>query len=117
VRWLLHWLAVPSNDAPGARHAVELVGGDVLGGEDRRDAGGRQRLGLSDCHDLRMGMGRAHKYGMKLVRLHDVMDIASATGKEAPIFPTAKRYPDPICGHRELSSPCVAAVLQVIILS
>jgi hypothetical protein len=52
---------------------------------------------------------------MKLVRSHDVMDIASATGKEAPIFPTAKRYPDPICGHRELSSPCVAAVLQVII--
>jgi hypothetical protein len=41
----------------------------------------------------------------------------SATGKEAPIFPTAKGYPDPICGHREFSSPCVGAVLQVKILS
>ena len=64
VRWLAHWFAVPSNDPPGARHAVELVGGDVLGGEDRRDAGSRQRLGLSDCHDLRMGMGRAQEHRM-----------------------------------------------------
>src|SRR5215831_7605298 len=32
------------------------------------------------------------------------MDIASATGEEAPIFTAAKRYPDPIFGHCDVSS-------------
>jgi hypothetical protein len=39
MRRFLHRFAVISRDAPGARHAVELVGDNVLGGEDRRDAG------------------------------------------------------------------------------
>jgi len=63
-----HRLSVLSRDAPGARHAVELVGGDVLGGEDRRDARACQRLGLVDRHDFGMGMGRAQEHGMKLPR-------------------------------------------------
>src|SRR5271167_1055310 len=104
MRRFLHRLAVLSRDAPGARHAVEFVGGDVLGGEDRRDAGARQRLGLFDRDDFRMGMGRAQEHGMKLLRSHDVMDIAPATGEEAAIFPATKRYPDPIFGHCDLSS-------------
>src|SRR5690242_18084664 len=41
---------------------------------------------------------------MKLLRSHDVMDIAPTTGEEAPIFAAAKRYPDPIFGHCGLSS-------------
>jgi hypothetical protein len=41
---------------------------------------------------------------MELLRSYDVMDIAPATGEEAPVFPAAKRYPDPIFGHRDLSS-------------
>ena len=49
----LHRRAVLSSDAPGAWHAVQLVGGDVIGGEDRRNAGARQRLGLFDCHNDR----------------------------------------------------------------
>ena len=40
---------------------------------------------------------------MKLLWSHDVMDIPPATGEEAPIFPTAKRHPDSICGHCDLS--------------
>jgi len=39
MRRFLHRLAVLSGDAPSTRHAVELIGGDVLGGEDRCDAG------------------------------------------------------------------------------
>src|SRR5208282_6125907 len=105
----LHRLAIPSRDAPGARHAVEFVGGDILGGEDCRDAGARQRLGLFDRHDFRMGMGRTQEHGVKLLRSHDVMDIAPATGEEAPIFPAAKRYPDPIFGHCDLSSSPASA--------
>jgi len=44
ARRLLHRLVGLSRDAPGARHPVELVGGDVVRGEDRRDTGARQRL-------------------------------------------------------------------------
>jgi hypothetical protein len=103
MRRLLHRLAVFSRDPPGAGHAIELVGGDVLGGEDRRDAGARQRLGLVDRDDFRMGMGRAQEDSMQLLRQHNIMDIAPATGEEAPIFPAPKRYPNPIFGHCNLS--------------
>jgi hypothetical protein len=41
---------------------------------------------------------------MKLLGSRDVMDIAAATGEEAPIFPAPKRYPNPIYGHCDLSS-------------
>jgi hypothetical protein len=51
-----------------------------------------------------MGMGRAKEHGVKLLRSHDVMDITRAAGEEAPIFPAAKRYPDPIFRHCDLSS-------------
>jgi hypothetical protein len=47
-----------------AFRAAWLVGGDVLGGVDRRDAGACQRLGLFDRHDFRMGMGRAQEHGV-----------------------------------------------------
>jgi hypothetical protein len=57
-----------------------------------------------DRHDFRMGVGRAHEYGVKLLWSHDVMYITPATREKAPIFATAKRYPDPIFGHCGLSS-------------
>lgn len=85
-------------------HGTPLSLSAVLGGEDRRDTGARQRRGLFDGDDFRMGMGRAQEHGAKLLRSHDIMDIETATGEEAPIFPAAKRYPDPILGHCDLSS-------------
>jgi hypothetical protein len=88
----------------GARHAVELVRRDVLGGKDRLDAGTRRRLSLVDRRDFGMGVGRAQEHGVELLPKHDVMDIASATGEEAPIFTAAKWYPDPIFGHCDVSS-------------
>ena len=88
----------------GARHAVELVRRDVLGGKDRLDAGACQRLGLVDRHDFGMGVGRAQEHSVELLRPHDIMDIASATGEETPIFTAAKRYPNPIFGHCDVSS-------------
>ena len=42
---------------------------------------------------------------MKLLRPHDVMDIAAPAGEEAPILPAAKRYPDSIFGHRDPFGP------------
>src|SRR6516164_11546778 len=103
MRWFLHRPAVLSRDAPGARHAVEIVRRDVLGGKDRLD-GTRQRLSLVDRRDFGMGVGRAQEHGVQLLRQHDVMDITSATGEEASIFTTAKRYSDPIFGHCDVSS-------------
>ena len=102
VRRLLHRRAVLPRDAPGAWHAIKLVLRDVLAGEDRSNAGARQRLDLFDRDDFCMSVGRAQEYGMKLVRQHNVMDIAPATGEEAPIFASAKWYPDPIFGHCDL---------------
>jgi len=57
MRRFLHRLAVFSHNAPGARHAVEFVGGHILGGKDCYEAGARQRLGFVDSHDFSMGMG------------------------------------------------------------
>ena len=77
----------------------------VLGSKDRRDAGLGHRLGLVDCHDLGVGMGRAQKDGIKLVRAHDVMHIAPAAGQKAPIFAAAKRCANPIFAHGDLFLP------------
>src|SRR6516162_2757505 len=63
-----HRLTDPSGDAPGAWHAVGRVGSDILAGEDRYDARARQRLGLVDREDFRVGMGRAQEHGIKLMR-------------------------------------------------
>jgi hypothetical protein len=41
---------------------------------------------------------------MKLPRSYDVVDIAPATGQEAPVFPAAKWYADAIFGHYAVSS-------------
>jgi len=41
---------------------------------------------------------------MKLPRSYDVVDIAPATGQEAPVIPAAKWYADAIFGHYVLSS-------------
>ena len=105
MRRLLHRLAVFAHNSPGAWDPVQLVGDDVLGGEDRHDAGLGRRLGLVDCHDLGVGMGRAQKDGIKLARAHDVMHIAPAAGQEAPIFAATKRCPNPIFAHCDLPLP------------
>lgn len=49
-------------------------------------------------------MGLAQEHGMKLLRSHDVMDIAPATGEGSADLPVAKRYPYSIFGHCDPSS-------------
>jgi hypothetical protein len=76
----------------------------------RRDAGIRQRLGLFDGQDCHLGMGRTQEQGAKPLRSQDIMDIATATDEEAPIFPAAKRYPNPILGVAISPRPsCITA--------
>ncbi len=102
MRRLLHRLAVFARDAPGAWDPIQLVGDDVLGGKDRRDAGLGHRLGLVNRHDRRVGMGRAQEDGIKLPRAHDVMHVASAPSQKAPILPPAKGYPNSVFAHPDL---------------
>jgi hypothetical protein len=55
-------------------------------------------------------MGRTQEQGAKPLRSQDIMDIATATDEEAPIFPAAKRYPDPILGVAISPRPsCITA--------
>jgi hypothetical protein len=101
-------------DAPGSRHAVEFGGGDVVGGEDPRDAEARRRRGHVDRHGFRMGIRRAHKRHLKQSRSDDVPDIAAGTGREAPIFPAAQRHPyQPKDGYHRLYASMATSLDQL----
>ena len=81
-----HWRAVLRIDHDAADEAADLVGRDVVAGEDRNDARRFQRRGRVDLVDCRMGVRRAQKIGMGLARTIDVVDVVALAGDEADVF-------------------------------
>ena len=73
-------------DHPAADEAADLVGGDVVAGEDRDDARRLQRGGRIDLVDRRMRVRRAQKIGVGLARTVDVVDVVALAGDEADVF-------------------------------
>ena len=70
---------------PGAQGS-ELVGLDILTGEDRDHPGrGLGRLSV-DAADVCGGMGRAQHIEMRLALQHDVVDIAAAAAQQLQIL-------------------------------
>ena len=94
-----HRRAVLGMDHPAANEAADLIGGDMLAGENGDDArhfGGCRAI---DAVDGRMSVRRAHKIGMGLARAVDVIDIAAFAGDEANIFLALDRGADAGCAH------------------
>ena len=99
-----HRRAVLVVDHPAADQTADLVGGEIVSGEDAehaRHAGSGFRV---DRLDLRMRMRRAQEIGMGLARPVDVVGIAALAGDETVIFLAADCGADSGGGHGVPSS-------------
>ena len=82
----LHRRSVLRMDHPAADEAADLVGRDVVAGEDCNHAGRFQGGGSVDLLDRRMRVRRAQKIGVGLSRTVDVVDVVPLAGDEANVF-------------------------------
>jgi hypothetical protein len=100
--------------AADRRHPVELDRLQIVGDEDRDDARHRERLGLVDRLDARMGIGTAHDRAEQHARQLDVVDIRALAADEAGILLAQSGDAQSLqlglaleyfrcCGHREFS--------------
>ena len=94
-----HRRAVLVEDRPAADQAADLVGRDVVAGEDRDDARRRRGVLKVDRLDLRVRMRRTQKIGVGLARTIDVVDVAALARDEAEIFLSAHGGADALIGH------------------
>ena len=94
MRRLFHRLAVHIGDEPAARHAVDLVVGDIGAGEDGEHAGRRFRRGGIDGFDDGMRMRRAQKHRIGLARQHHIVGVLAGAGQKARVFLALDRYAD-----------------------
>ena len=82
----LHRRAVLGMDHPAADEAADLVGRDVVAGEDRDHARRLQRRRRVDLVDRRMRVRRAQEIGVGLAGTVDVVDVMALAGDEADVF-------------------------------
>ena len=82
----LHRRTVLGMDHPAADQAADLVGGDILAGEDRHDAGRLARRRDVDPVEGGVGVRRAQEIGMRLARTVDVVDVMAFAGDETDVF-------------------------------
>src|SRR3984885_9245602 len=71
---------------PAANEAADLVGRDVVAGEDRDDAWRLKSRRRVDSVDRRMGVRRAEEIRIGLARTVDVVDVMALAGDEADVF-------------------------------
>ena len=93
VRWLLHRRAVRAGDEPAARQAAHFPV-DVLAGEDFNHAGHRLGFGQVNVFDDGVRVRAAHKHGIGLVGLGDVVGVVACAGQETVVFLAAKALPN-----------------------
>ena len=86
MRARLHRRAVLRGDRHATDQAADLVGGDILAGEDRHDAGGGVGLPDVDRVDRRMRVRRTQEIGVSLARTVDVVDVFALAGDETNVF-------------------------------
>ena len=82
----LHRRAVLGMDHPAADQAADLIGCDVVAGENRLDARRALRRGEIDLVDRGVSMRRAKKVGIGLSRPIDVVGVMSLACEEADVF-------------------------------
>ncbi len=68
------------------RHPVEVVLGEVLAGDDREDAGDRERLGRVDLDDLRVRVRAPHDVEVEHAGQLDVVDVRPLAADEARVL-------------------------------
>ena len=110
VRRLDHGLAMLVGDQPAAGQAADPGGRQIGAGEDRDDAGCRQRLRRVDGAQGRVGVRAPEQIGVGLARTIDVVGIVTLAGQEAEILLAADGGADAArgCGvirHGNLPSP------------
>ena len=105
----LHRRSVLRMDHPAADEAADLVGRDVVAGEDRNHARGFQGGGSVDLLDRRMRVRRAQKIGVSLSRTVDVVDVVPLAGDEANVFAALDGGADAGRAHEFLSLEMVIA--------
>ena len=93
VRRLLHRRAVRAGDQPAARQAAHFSV-DVLAGENFDHAGHRLGLGQINVFDDGVGVRAAHKHGIGLVGLGDVVGVVACASQETVVFLAAKALPN-----------------------
>ncbi len=100
----LHRRAVLRMNHPAAGEAADLVGRDVVAGEDRDGARRLPRLGRIDLVDRRMGVRRAQEIGVGLAGTVDVVEVMALAGDEADVLFALDRSAD-ACRAHDVSLP------------
>jgi hypothetical protein len=86
-------------DHPAADEAADLVGREILAGQDRDDPGHGFRGRLGDAADVGVRMRRADEIRAGLARTGQVVRVAAHAGDETLILLAAHPCPDPGRGH------------------
>src|SRR5690554_6213000 len=104
MRAHLHRRAVFRMNHPAADQSADLVGGEVLAGEDAENARRAARGTQVDVLDDRMGVRRADEDRIGLARPADVIDVLPSARDEAEILAAPYRSADARAGHGVISS-------------
>ena len=106
-RWMgarLHRRAVLRMDHPAADEAADLIGRDVVAGEDRNHAQRLEGGGKVDFVDCRVGVRRAEKIREGLAVTIDVVDIMALAGDEPDVLCSFDRGAE-CCHAHDVSLP------------
>ena len=95
MRPRLHRRAVLGMDHPAADQPADLVGGQILAGEDRHHPRHGRRGGLVDAVDRGMGVRRAEEVGVGLARTVDVVGVAALADEVAAVLAPLHGRADP----------------------
>ena len=94
-----HRRAVLVVDHPAADQPADLVGHEIIAGENREHAGRRLGRGRVDAIEGGVGMRRAHEHRIGLAGLVDVVGVPALAGDEAEVFFAADWGADAGRGH------------------
>ena len=79
------------------RNARQPIGKRIGAGKHREHAGHGARRSDIDAADQCMGMRRAHRRAVSLIREIEIVAVATTAGEEAQILLAAYRVPMPAC--------------------